>query len=383
MMVFAFGVIFLWGCATQQAQTTSPGMFTPYNFQADQYTSKVDNFMVILDASSSMSEPCNGQSKFTIAKDFLTTMNRTIPELKLNAALRAFGHNPDLTASLTSLFYDLKEYSTSEFEKAIGSVQPAGGTSPLAAAIDAAAQDFASTQGSIALIIVSDGKDMGSAPLTSTENMKVAFGDRLCIYTVLIGADPAGEALLKSIADAGKCGFTEKADKLASASAMADYVEKVFLTKQIAEEAPVQPQAPMDSDGDGVIDDDDQCPDTPQGATVNKVGCWIIPNVNFDFDKWNIRPDMYSGLDEAAAVLKRNPDLKVEIQGHTDAVGSQGYNQRLSEKRAESVAAYLIDQGIEKERLSTKGYGFSKPVESNETAEGRAENRRVEIQPIR
>ncbi|MBN1831614.1 MAG: OmpA family protein [Deltaproteobacteria bacterium] len=140
-----------------------------------------------------------------------------------------------------------------------------------------------------------------------------------------------------------------------------------------------QKGCPMDSDGDGVIDTLDQCPRTPKGATVNEYGCWVCKDVNFDFDKWNIKPEYYPNLDMQVDFFKRNPDMTVEIQGHTDNIGPKEYNQGLSEKRAKAVMNYLVEKGIAKERLSAKGYGFSVPMASNDTKEGRAKNRRVQF----
>jgi len=140
-----------------------------------------------------------------------------------------------------------------------------------------------------------------------------------------------------------------------------------------------QKGCPLDSDGDGIIDSSDRCPRTPKGATVNEYGCWVCKDVNFDFDKSNIKPEYYPNLDMQVDFLKRNPDMTVEIQGHTDNIGSKVYNQRLSERRAHAVMNYLVENGIAKERLSAKGYGFSAPMASNETKEGRAKNRRVQF----
>jgi len=137
-----------------------------------------------------------------------------------------------------------------------------------------------------------------------------------------------------------------------------------------------------DSDGDGVPDDMDKCPQTPKGATVNEFGCWVCKGLNFDFNKWDIKPKYHPCLDEVATYLKSRSDLSVEIQGHTDNIGSQEYNQRLSEKRALAVMNYFVSKGIAEQRLSVKGFGFSKPVATNKTEEGRAKNRRVELKPM-
>jgi outer membrane protein OmpA-like peptidoglycan-associated protein len=105
----------------------------------------------------------------------------------------------------------------------------------------------------------------------------------------------------------------------------------------------------------------------------------VLRGVNFDFDKANIRPDARVILDEAVATLKSEPDIRVSVEGHTDAVGSDAYNDRLSERRAVAVADYLTSGGIARGRLSTEGFGESKPVASNMDEDGRAQNRRVEL----
>jgi OmpA-OmpF porin, OOP family len=139
---------------------------------------------------------------------------------------------------------------------------------------------------------------------------------------------------------------------------------------------------PMDSDGDGVADYLDQCPNTPKGVGVDKRGCWVIKGLQFDTAKANIKPEYTKQLDDVVTVLKENPSLKIEIAGHTDNVGKAAYNEKLSMKRAQAVMGFLEKKGIGKERLAAKGYGFSKPVSSNDTQEGKAENRRVELTPV-
>jgi len=144
--------------------------------------------------------------------------------------------------------------------------------------------------------------------------------------------------------------------------------------------APVAAKAaPKDSDGDGVIDELDKCPDTMRGAKVDSVGCITLVNlnVNFDTNKSDIK-DIYSTrIHEFANVMNVDKRLKADIEGHTDSVGSDAYNQKLSERRAASVVKALTELGVEKSRLKAVGYGKTRPIASNETEEGRAENRRV------
>jgi OOP family OmpA-OmpF porin len=105
----------------------------------------------------------------------------------------------------------------------------------------------------------------------------------------------------------------------------------------------------------------------------------VLRGVNFDFDKADIRPDAAVILDEAASILNDNPGRNVSVAGHTDSVGADAYNQSLSERRAASVKDYLVGKGVDAGRLTTAGYGESNPIASNDTADGRALNRRVEL----
>ena len=146
---------------------------------------------------------------------------------------------------------------------------------------------------------------------------------------------------------------------------------------------PAPAPEPKDSDSDGIYDDRDECPDTPSGARVDKRGCWAPKNVLFDFDKAIIKPEGRPGLDEVVVVLNNNPSMRADIQGHTDSTGSDAWNQGLSERRAQAVMEYLVSPGIEPNRLTPQGFGESKPTATNETKEGRALNRRVELKPIR
>ncbi len=142
-------------------------------------------------------------------------------------------------------------------------------------------------------------------------------------------------------------------------------------------------QAGDDTDGDGIYDDRDECPDTPSGAIVDFRGCWIIKGVQFEYKKWDISPQFTTNLDNAINVLNRNPDLEIEIVGHTDNIGSMDYNIDLSEKRANAIKEYFVENGISGSRITTTGVGFAQPIATNDTPEGRALNRRAELVPIK
>lgn len=136
-------------------------------------------------------------------------------------------------------------------------------------------------------------------------------------------------------------------------------------------QAPPQPQttcADLDDDGDGVNNCNDKCPNSQPGQTIGPDGCPVpvsidLKGVNFDFDKATLRPDAVAILNEAAEILKRYPDLRVEVAGHTDLCGTDTYNQKLSERRARTVYDYLVKQGVDAGRLAGPiGYGESRPL---------------------
>ncbi len=186
--------------------------------------------------------------------------------------------------------------------------------------------------------------------------------------------------------------------------------EEAMLCKAPSKPAPPKP---MDSDGDGVYDDKDQCPntpggvmvdragcimdpdkdgvygyrdtcpETPRGAKVNARGCWVLGIVYFDTNKYSIKSQYRDILNEVAGVMKKNPYLKLEVEGHTDSSAAASYNQALSEKRANVVMNYLIQKGISRIRIIGKGYGLTKPAAPNNSSGNMTKNRRVELRPMR
>jgi OOP family OmpA-OmpF porin len=169
----------------------------------------------------------------------------------------------------------------------------------------------------------------------------------------------------------------------------------------------------LDSDGDGIFDYQDKCPTVyaktddgcplpaaavPEPAAVAPAALApaavapaavapaaapapVMAGVNFDFDQAVIRQEDFAKLDQDVSTLKEWGDLKVEVAGHTDYIGTDEYNMGLSVRRADAVRMYLIDKGIAADRLTVKGYGESQPVADNTTEAGRFQNRRVELIP--
>ena len=164
---------------------------------------------------------------------------------------------------------------------------------------------------------------------------------------------------------------------------------------------------PLDSDGDGIPDDQDECPNTPAGAKVLPNGCalkgdcrrprpgeqvdehgcavehsFILKGVKFEFDSDRLTPAAKEILNQVGETLKAYPEVNVEVQGHTDYIGTDAYNLGLSEKRAIAVKVYLGGKGVQTQRLSPVGYGKTRPIDTNETEAGRENNRRVELKVL-
>ncbi len=400
LIVFV-SMAFMVGCAAQGPTKSTPA-FTPVKINAANYKAKVKNFVVVVDASSSMTEKCKGTEKYILATALASRLNQTLPEMGQNAGLRTFGNNKSMS---TILQYGMANYSTADFDNGLKKIHNIGGFTPMAKAINAAGMDLDKTKGKTALIIISDGLQTAGSATAAIQTLKDKFGKSLCIYPILIGDAAAGMNLMKKLAEIGGCGSFYQGDALMSGAGMAAFVKKAFLTKKAA------PAAPKDSDNDGVTDDKDLCPDTPigvvvdengcpldtdkdgvydymdkcpgtpLGAKVNAQGCWVLGSLLFDFDKAIIKPAAFAELNGVVTILKKNPAMTVTLMGHTDNVGSAAYNKKLSIKRANAAKDYLVNKGISAGRITCEGYGFSQPVATNKTDFGRSLNRRVEIKP--
>jgi outer membrane protein OmpA-like peptidoglycan-associated protein len=151
---------------------------------------------------------------------------------------------------------------------------------------------------------------------------------------------------------------------------------------------PLREAIDPDRDHDGVANTEDRCPRTPEGSEVDERGCVPMPTVlvlegiTFGFDSAQIEPGSQPTLERAAQMLADNPDVRVEIGGHTDDIGAPEHNDRLSRDRAQSVADWLIDNRIERSRLVVRGYGAASPRVPNTDEQSRSLNRRIEFRQL-
>jgi len=426
ILLLFFFLIFT-GCADQQpkplSENTAVKKITPntyHTFNLERYqpvdttgmVKKIDNFVLIFDPSASMTETyeasdecitchtnykdtdfaqkhevkygghtfaerdnqsytarCNEchhdylYTKFKFATQLAACFNKTIPDLNLVSVLRTFGY-----PVYSRLAHGPATYTQKSFARSLDKIFDADGASPLAPTLKNVGKDLFKLKGKKAVIIVSDGKDMGKKEILAARDLKARYGDDICIYTVHIGSDKSGRQVLEKIAAAGFCGLSVAGDNLLSKKEMDDFVKEIFLEK--------------DSDSDGVPDLKDDCPGTLPGLEVDENGCWkliVFGNILFDFDKYNLKPEGIKILDQVAALLKKHNFLDLHISGHTDNYGSMEYNIKLSKNRVMSGFNYIKEKGVTPQRISTSWHSFSIPVASNASSTGRALNRRLEF----
>ena len=391
LFVLLFGV-FLIGSAGPSAAAMADfacgNSGTTAKLQNGEYENKVSNFIILQDTSSSMAEKISdsANSKVQYSSALLKCLNDTLPDnFKVNAGLRNFG---SLTTDVGRV-YGMDPYSKENMAAAVNSITGTAGVTPIGKAINYGSMDIKDLTGKTAVLLFSDGiNTAGTDPVAAAAAMKDTYGDNVCIYTVQLGADPMGQETLAKVADAGKCGFAINGSELGNAAAMEKFVTDVFLAKAPKKmAAPVMaPEPEVDSDGDGVPDSRDKCPDTPKGIRVDSDGCPIKIEqkisitllIEFDFDKAVVKPIYHNDIEKVANFMKAYPDKNVELEGHTDSIGTDEYNKKLSIRRAESVKKYLVEKfGAPASRITTVGFGESKPVATNDTPEGRQKNRRV------
>ena len=360
---------------------------------------KVDNFIVLVDQSGSMFMISQRAvpAKAKLAKDILSAINERTPELGYVGAIQIFPPSKTLIGP--------QRYARSSFGNVIQNLPEEGrifgNQTPLGEGILDLGEILRNmSPKKTAIIVLSDGEEnVGIEALGAVETMTAEY-QNVSFHTVSLAEKNEGIAILEEITRISGGVYVEGSELSSDEMALDRFVKEVFYSVEVA----------LDSDGDGVVDDMDKCPNTPKGvevdaqgcpldndadrvpdnldkcpntrkgATVNEVGCWTLQAAMlFDTNSSYMRDEASPLLDEVITILKKNPEIEVEIQGHTDNAGSAEYNQWLSERRTKRVMEYLMQNGIDSERLEAKGYGLAQPLASNATEEGRAQNRRVEL----
>jgi outer membrane protein OmpA-like peptidoglycan-associated protein len=350
-VVLAASATVLVGCATP---APSGGGFNAVNLSTAQYGKKADTFVIIQDASSSMNEQHThdtryvthrdaGQSKLELAKETLSHMNQTVPQLDFNSGLTAFSGG---CYNQSEVLYGLETYDRDSLGGGLAKLTCASGTTPMGAGINTANSKLLTGLGlgKIAMFIVSDGISDAShtadgsggkkGAITAAKKAKDQLGDRLCIYPIQIGNEPGAEEFMNKLATIGDCGFATNAMDISSPKTMAGYVIKTLLE-------PV---------GDAPAD-------------ISPVKITLSADALFDFDKAVLKSEGKQSLDNLMSKLgKVKYDVIVAV-GYTDRIGNEDYNKRLSVRRANAVKSYLVkNKGVDPSNVFVDGKGEANPV---------------------
>lgn len=368
LFLLVVSLFLLSACASRELvpHTPVPAQDLSGKVASGEYAAGVDNFLLLLDASSSMARPYTAGTRFETTMGLTEALNQTLPELSWQAGVRFFGPRFADADGRSVLAYGMAPHSRAGVQAALDQLERPAGTTPLARALRLSGNDLAGLSGKSALVLFSDGEaDNAAAVLQTAIELKEEFGANLCVYPVMVGDSPAGLSLLEQLVATMACGFVSSADRLRADGALADFATKVFLRKA---ERPVVAVKPAPAPAPVV-----------EREPVYRTEAFRL-EVNFDFDRAEIRRQDQAALARFADFLKAHPEIEhVEIAGHTCNMGPAAYNLRLSQRRAESVVRFLVErQGINPQRLTAKGYGLTRPIADNSTVQGRNENRRVE-----
>jgi len=310
---------------------------------------KIDNFIIFPDQSGSMYMAYDktqkmpaGPTKIALVKELMLKMNDRIPELGYKGAIDMFAP--------WQVVYNPATYARSSFGNSLATLpmkqEAFGRLTPMGPGMETLPTVLSTLKGKTAVIMLSDGEaNQGTDPVMIARQT-VANYPNVCFHVVSFATSDKGKAVLKGINEAGKgCVWAEGPKLLADQAALDQFVKDVFYTMTGEQQESV-----------------------------------VLRGIRFDFDKSNIKAEWTPLLDEAADIMKKRPDMKVVVGGHTDFIGTDAYNQKLSERRANAVYKYLIGKGVAANRMKVVGYGESQPVAPGKTDEDRAMNRRVQFE---
>ena len=336
----------------------------PLNASAE-LVKKVDNFIILLDQSGSMVHhpyPPLGKNKHDLALDAIKRLDKTVPELGYTSTSTVFSPYKVLAGPAV--------YQNGDLDTAFAHPKPLFNQfTRLGDGFAELGPVVSGLSGKTALIVFTDGdNNAGADPVMAAKNLYSNNAGDLCIHVVSFADTTHGAQVIKGIRNISDCSVAANIETLADDAALAQFAKDVLYEDVAPAPAPAPKPAPV-----VVVPAPTPEPEPVVQAEV------ITFNLLFGFDKSNITDEMIPVLEQVKMILEENPDLTFTVAGHTDSIGTDAYNQGLSERRAASVQNWLVNHGIAPHRLKTVGFGESRPKYDNSTEEGRALNRRVEL----
>lgn len=341
------------GCSAKQLPSEAPLSVSPLKFQTGE-ARQPDQVIVITDASGTMYD----HETFPLAKALTQTFIAAMPEANAPAArpggysagLISFGGDERIGSGLAPFDRGALANTAASY-RILGEPGGFGGRTPYRNVLAESRAQLTGKREHAALVIFSDGlPDSEESAMASAKTLVESYNGSVCIHTVQTGDDAAGAAFLDRLSKLTGCGSARTAASVRDSSAFMQFTHKVFAGKGAA----------------------------PQRIDACS-GVIRLRGVEFEFDKAELKGESSVVLDVAIDSLRTCPNIPVRIEGHTDAIGNEDYNQRLGLRRAQTVQQYFVDGGISARRISAKSYGESRPIATNDTDEGRALNRRVEL----
>lgn len=324
---------------------------SPALSQTERIVPKAENFIFFMDHSGSMAMSApSGAEKIAEAKDVINAINADIPEMPFNAGL--------FTYAPFQQYVPVAPYSRPALENAVSGLKESyeiyGRQTPMGHGLQSLDAVAGTLSGRTAVIVVTDGEsNLGPKPIPVIQEMYAKYGNNVCFHFISFAESAREKAMVDQLSGINPCSFTSVGADLMDDAKRAEFVRNVFYDIEIIPAAPV-----AEPEVEEVI---------------------VFRSVHFDFDKANIKPEFMPMLKEAAEMIQARPGKTVMVEGHTCNIGPAVYNQGLSERRANSVRSFLINEGVESERLKAVGYGLNNPKYDNKTREGRSLNRRVEL----
>ena len=321
----------LTGCHTTTTPTVSAPVMPAMNEML-----VPEHVLVIADASGSMYLP----DRFALEKEVLRSFVVGMPNGTYNAGLLAFGG----AWSDRWHKYPPEIFDRENLLSAVAGLEWLGGSTPLDAVLDRLQPGLATLEGDLAIVVMSDGKACTTATLDAATHIVTSYPGNVCIHTVQFGDDENGGIMLANLAKISGCGTSRHVNDVLTADGMAQFVRDVFL-----------------------------------GETMGGVAVAAAGVIYFDFDRATLRPDAMGVIEDTVTILSERPALRVRIEGHTDVLGPDSYNNDLSQKRAQAVANALTARGIAGDRIETAAFGESRPAAPNDTPANRQLNRRAVV----
>ncbi len=323
---------------------------------------KVDNFILLLDQSGSMAEThaTLGQKKIELAVDGVSRLDKAIPALDFTSSMELFSPAETLTAP--ALYKDGVLAAAATGVNTGFSVF--GRFTALGDGLMNAGPVIGGFTGKTALVVFTDGdSNSGSEPVAQAKALYSKYPE-LCIHIVSFADSAHGQAVIDQIRDISCCTVDTNINALASDATLAQFAKDVFYDEVAPKRAPAPAPVPV--------------PVVKKPVPMKKEV--ITFSLQFGFDKSAITDEMVPILEQVKMLLDEDKKVDFTVAGHTDSTGAEDYNQGLSERRAASVKGWLVSNGTSAARLDATGYGESQSKYDNATKEGRALNRRVEIQ---